>query len=223
MSTQTPQGLLATKQPDLWFEDNAVGRLKKEIWEASDAQIDGWLTEYGFPAAGCEWAQAGSYIQTTVRHRVEANRRKNDIVLIPEKRRNIMVDFTNLWNTILTQRTWSWAVLGIIQLILFLGIRGFFFRPILKRAKNLHSKWYHELKKSYFRHSLAGWIFFLVSLLLVGFAWQTANFRNFSFYEAALVGLIALSLCLAVMAHLVALAVAAVHILKQVENNQMSL
>jgi hypothetical protein len=22
------------------FEDNAVGRLKKEIWEASDAQID---------------------------------------------------------------------------------------------------------------------------------------------------------------------------------------
>ena len=83
MSTQTPKGLLATKQPDLFFEDNAVGRLKKEIWEASDAQIDAWLAEYGFPAAGCEWAKPGSYIQTTVRHQVEANRRKNDIVLVP--------------------------------------------------------------------------------------------------------------------------------------------
>ncbi len=83
MSIPTPQGLLATKQPDLFFEDNAVGRMKKEIWEASDAQIDAWLAEYGFPAAGCEWAKPGSYIQTTVRHQVEANRRKNDIVLIP--------------------------------------------------------------------------------------------------------------------------------------------
>ncbi len=52
MSTQTPKGLLATKQPDLFFEDNAVGRLKKEIWEASDAQIDAWLKEYGFPSPG---------------------------------------------------------------------------------------------------------------------------------------------------------------------------
>ena len=83
MSIKTPKGLLATKQPDLWFEDNAVGRLKKEIWEASDAQIDAWLKDYGFPAAGCEWAKPGSYVQTTVRHQVEKNRRKNDIILVP--------------------------------------------------------------------------------------------------------------------------------------------
>src|SRR3974377_511445 len=83
MSAQIPQGLLATTHPDLFFEDNAVGRLKQAIWEASDAQIDAWLKEYGFPAAGCEWAKPGSYIQTTVRHQVEANRRKNDIVLVP--------------------------------------------------------------------------------------------------------------------------------------------
>jgi creatinine amidohydrolase/Fe(II)-dependent formamide hydrolase-like protein len=82
MSIQTPKGLLATTQPDLWFEDNAVGHLKKEIWEASDEQIDAWLKEYGVPSP-CEWAKPGAYIQTTVRHRVEANRRKNDIVLIP--------------------------------------------------------------------------------------------------------------------------------------------
>ena len=74
--------LLPSSSPDLWFEDNAVGRLKKEVWDASDKQIDAWLKEYGIPSP-CEWAKPGSYIQTTVRHQVEANRKKNDIVLIP--------------------------------------------------------------------------------------------------------------------------------------------
>ncbi|GAB4243437.1 MAG: 3-dehydro-scyllo-inosose hydrolase [Thermoleophilia bacterium] len=74
--------LLSTDQPDLWFEDNPVGRLKQEIWQASEDEIDRILEEYGVPSP-CEWAKPGSYLQTTVRHRVEENRRKNDIVLIP--------------------------------------------------------------------------------------------------------------------------------------------
>jgi len=74
---------LASSQPDLFFEDNAVGRLKKEVWEASDAEIDAILAEYGFPAPGAEWAKPGSYIQTTVRHQLEAERRLNDVVIIP--------------------------------------------------------------------------------------------------------------------------------------------
>jgi creatinine amidohydrolase/Fe(II)-dependent formamide hydrolase-like protein len=77
-----PQGLLATDQPDLFFEDNAVGRLKKAVWEASDEEIDAILAEYGIPSP-VEWGKPGSYIQTTIRHQVEANRRKNDIVFIP--------------------------------------------------------------------------------------------------------------------------------------------
>lgn len=68
------------RQP--WFEDTAVGRLKREVWEASDAQVDAILAEYGIPTP-CEWAKPGAYIQTTVRHQLEANRRKNDIVIIP--------------------------------------------------------------------------------------------------------------------------------------------
>jgi len=74
---------LASSQPDLFFEDNAVGRLKKAVWEASDAEIDAILAEYGFPAPGAEWAKPGSYIQTTVRHQLEAERRLNDVVIIP--------------------------------------------------------------------------------------------------------------------------------------------
>ena len=82
--TDSPEDpkLLATDQPDLFFEDNTVGRCKKEVWDASDEEIDAMLAEYGIPSP-CEWGKSGSYIQTTVRHQVEAERRKNDIVFIP--------------------------------------------------------------------------------------------------------------------------------------------
>ncbi len=80
--SETPKGLLATGQPDLFFEDNGVGRMKKQIWEATAAEIDAILEEYDVPSP-IEWGKAGSYIQTTVRHQVEQERRKNDIVLIP--------------------------------------------------------------------------------------------------------------------------------------------
>jgi creatinine amidohydrolase len=77
-----PEGLLATNVPDLFFEDNAVGRMKKEIWEASDKQIDAILAEYGMPSP-VEWGKPGSYIQTTVRWQVVEERRKNDIIFLP--------------------------------------------------------------------------------------------------------------------------------------------
>lgn len=71
-----------TEQPGLVFENNPVGRLKKEIWEAKEEEIDAILAEYGMPAP-CEWAKPGSYIQTTIRYQLIENRRKNDIVIIP--------------------------------------------------------------------------------------------------------------------------------------------
>jgi len=82
MSNEVPAGWLSVDQPGVMFEDNAVGRLKKEVWEASDEEIEAILAEYGFPAS-VEWGQRGSYVQTTVRHQLIEERRKNDIVLIP--------------------------------------------------------------------------------------------------------------------------------------------
>jgi len=73
---------MSSNQPDLFFENTAVGRMKKELWEASDEQVDKWLEEYGVPSQP-EWTKAGSYLQTTVRHELEENRRKNDVVIIP--------------------------------------------------------------------------------------------------------------------------------------------
>ena len=79
---ETPT-LLKTNQPDLFFEDNTVGRLKKEIWEASDEEVDADPRRVRHPLALANGPSPARYIQTTVRHQVEANRRKNDIVLIP--------------------------------------------------------------------------------------------------------------------------------------------
>ncbi|HHJ07035.1 MAG TPA: creatininase family protein, partial [Anaerolineae bacterium] len=58
--TNTPKGLLATNQPDLFFEDDEIGRMKKEIWEADIAKIDGILAEYGMPSP-VEWGKPGTY------------------------------------------------------------------------------------------------------------------------------------------------------------------
>lgn len=74
--------ILTTKSPEIFFEDTAVGRMKKQLWDASDAEIDAILADYGVPSAP-EWTKPGSYIQTTPRWQVEQNRKKNDIVLIP--------------------------------------------------------------------------------------------------------------------------------------------
>ena len=62
-----PAGMLPTNEPDLFFEDNTVGRLKKEVWDSSDAEIDAILAAYGIPSP-VEWGKPGSYIQTTIRY-----------------------------------------------------------------------------------------------------------------------------------------------------------
>lgn len=73
---------LTTGNPAVIFEDNTVGRLKKEIWDASEAEIDQILADYGIPSES-ELGKAGTYIQNTPRNKVIENRQKNDIVFIP--------------------------------------------------------------------------------------------------------------------------------------------
>lgn len=73
---------LTTDNPAILFEDTSVGRMKKQIWDASDAEIDQILAEYGIPADS-ELGKAGTYIQNTPRVRVIEKRRKNDLVFVP--------------------------------------------------------------------------------------------------------------------------------------------
>ncbi len=65
------------------FEDTAVGRLKRQIWEASDAEIDRILSdEYEIPSLG-EMETPGCYIQMTQPDILAARRQTNDVVMIP--------------------------------------------------------------------------------------------------------------------------------------------
>jgi len=73
---------ITTDHPAIVFENTEVGRMKKEIWDASEDEIDKILADYGIPSEP-ELGKADSYIQTTVRKKLVENRRKNDIVLIP--------------------------------------------------------------------------------------------------------------------------------------------
>jgi creatinine amidohydrolase/Fe(II)-dependent formamide hydrolase-like protein len=73
---------LLTDDPAIIFEDTAVGRLKKEIWDASEKEIDAILNEYGIPSES-ELGKAGTYIQNTPRVKVIEKRKKNDIVFVP--------------------------------------------------------------------------------------------------------------------------------------------
>ena len=75
-------GLIKTNIEDLFFEDSPVGRMKKEIWESSDKDIDKILQDYGIPTSP-EWFKEGTYLQSTIRYKIPEQRKKNDIVFIP--------------------------------------------------------------------------------------------------------------------------------------------
>ena len=73
---------LTTNYPEIVFEDNTVGRLKKEIWDAGEPEIDAILKEYEIPSAS-ELGKAGCYIQNTPRAACIEKRRRNDVVFLP--------------------------------------------------------------------------------------------------------------------------------------------
>jgi hypothetical protein len=72
---------LTTTTPTLFFENNPVGWLEWEIWEVSDEAIDTILADHGIPSPS-KLGKLGTYIQSTVQHKLIENRRKNDIVCI---------------------------------------------------------------------------------------------------------------------------------------------
>ncbi|MCK5154911.1 MAG: creatininase family protein, partial [Spirochaetales bacterium] len=69
---------LETGHPMIVFEDSAVGRLKKSVFDASEEEVDKILAEYEIPSDS-ELGKPGCYIQTTPRAAAVEKRRKNDI------------------------------------------------------------------------------------------------------------------------------------------------
>ena len=66
---------LTTERQEVFFENTSVGRMKKQLWDASEKEIDEILKEYGIGAAS-ELGKAGCYIQNTPRHIVCEKRKK---------------------------------------------------------------------------------------------------------------------------------------------------
>ena len=66
----------------IFFEDTSVGKLKKEILDASEEKIDKILAEYEIPSPS-ELGKSGCYIQNTPRAKCIEKRRKNDILFLP--------------------------------------------------------------------------------------------------------------------------------------------
>ncbi|HEY53855.1 MAG TPA: creatininase family protein [Caldilineae bacterium] len=86
MTNNLPAGWLSSSNPTVLFEDNHIGRMKREIFEADEAQLDAILAEYGMAPGEVppvEWSKPGSYIQMMTRRQLIEERRKNDIILIP--------------------------------------------------------------------------------------------------------------------------------------------
>lgn len=71
-----------TGHPKIVFENNEVGRLKKEVFDASEEEIDKILEEYEIPSPS-ELGKPGCYIQNSPRKMVIEKRRKNDVVFVP--------------------------------------------------------------------------------------------------------------------------------------------
>ena len=74
--------LIYSNDGKMSFEDTKVGRMKKEIFDATEEQLDEMLAEFGFPCDP-QFGAPGMYIQTTIRKDLKEEQKKNDVVLIP--------------------------------------------------------------------------------------------------------------------------------------------
>ena len=74
---------LRTENQDFKFENNSIGRIKKEVWDADELLLDKWLkNDFEIPSES-EIGKPYCYIQTTPRHHLNERRHKNDIVFLP--------------------------------------------------------------------------------------------------------------------------------------------
>jgi len=83
---QLPPGWLPSSNPTVVFEDNPIGRMKKEIFEASEEELEAILAEYGMAPGQVppvEWSKPGSYLQMMTGQQVHDELEKNDIIFIP--------------------------------------------------------------------------------------------------------------------------------------------
>ncbi len=124
-------------------------------------------------------------------------------------------------DAIITQREWSWTLVGMAYLILGLIIRGIFISPLTRRVKDLSKKAHQDVKSAYLHRSFIGWIFFAVSFLIIIGLWNRSDLFPLTVKEAlALLGAMA-SFILSILCHAEAIGVAGLVTLKKVVDKEM--
>lgn len=76
-------------------------------------------------------------------------------------------------DVILTERTWSWTLIGILYLLSGFLVRSWFISPITRHLKPLSREAQNEVKKKYLQHSFWGWVFFLIPLCFFILLWRS--------------------------------------------------
>lgn len=127
-----------------------------------------------------------------------------------------MLNLQPYWDLILSQRQWSWTLVGSAYLIAALFLRFLLFRGTLRETKELDKGLYSEVLRLYLKHSVTGWVFFALSFLLViclWLGWRPTFFQK-SEYLLALV-LLSLLFFFSVIFHYQAFVKALLSVLRQ--------
>ena len=78
---------------------------------------------------------------------------------------------TSYLHLILSERQWSWTLVGAGYLIVTLFVRTLIFRKIVREAKAIDLNLYSTVRGLYLKNSSSGWILFSISFLLVIVMW----------------------------------------------------
>ena len=127
------------------------------------------------------------------------------------------MDFAKLYiDLMLAERQWSWAIVGILYLVLAIFIRILIFRKMIREAKQIDPNLYSTVKGIYLKNSLSGWILYFISFLLVivmWLGWKSAPQETVS--AAILCLFLSLLFFLSIILHLTAFAKALLVVLRQ--------
>lgn len=74
-------------------------------------------------------------------------------------------------DVVASERTWSWAIVGVTYLVGTILMRLAVFHQLVRKTKKIDPRLYLEVRNLYLKNSAAGWIVFSLSFLLVIGAW----------------------------------------------------
>lgn len=118
------------------------------------------------------------------------------------------------FDVILIERQWSWTLVAIIYLIIGFFIRSWFMHPLSSRMRTLDGLLRKQLRHAYSRHSMAGWLFFIIPLCLFIAIWRQDIFpiKVKDFFVLLIAGF---CFMLSILFHVHAFGIAAVEVLNQ--------